>query len=122
MKVAIASQNKKSITDHAGRCRKFWLFDIENKAIVDQQLLELSKEQAFHGFSHDSAHPLDQVDMLIAGGMGKGFVSKMAKRNIQAVATTLQDPEQAARAIAAGVLPIKDASENCGCDCGGKHK
>ncbi len=30
MKIAVTSQNRKTITDHAGKCRKFWLFDIDD--------------------------------------------------------------------------------------------
>ncbi len=47
MKIAVTSQNRKSITEHAGRCRKFWIFMIEENRIVDRKLLELAKEQFY---------------------------------------------------------------------------
>jgi predicted Fe-Mo cluster-binding NifX family protein len=27
MKIAVASQNKTAITEHAGHCRKFWIYE-----------------------------------------------------------------------------------------------
>lgn len=34
MKIAITSLNRKRITEHAGRCRKFWIFMIDENSIV----------------------------------------------------------------------------------------
>jgi predicted Fe-Mo cluster-binding NifX family protein len=48
MKIAVASQNRKGITGHTGRCRKFWIFQIGNAAIAAKELLELPKEQSLH--------------------------------------------------------------------------
>jgi hypothetical protein len=30
MKIAVTSQNRKTITSHAGKCRKFWVYEVED--------------------------------------------------------------------------------------------
>jgi hypothetical protein len=45
MKITVTSQNRKTITEHAGRCRKFWVFNTENDKRIDRALLLLTKEQ-----------------------------------------------------------------------------
>jgi predicted Fe-Mo cluster-binding NifX family protein len=95
MKIAVTSQNRKNVTEHAGRCRKFWIFNIENNTIVDKQLLELPREQAFHDSSAHAPHPLDHIDILIAGGMGEGLMARLERRGIKSVVTQEDDPETA---------------------------
>ena len=29
MQIAVTSQNRKTVTEHAGKCRKFWIYDIK---------------------------------------------------------------------------------------------
>ncbi|RZV34826.1 MAG: nitrogen fixation protein [Chromatiales bacterium] len=93
MKIAVTSQNRKNVTEHAGRCRKFWVFDVEGDKVVDKQLLELPKEQAFHDSSPHDAHPLDDVDVLITGGMGSGLAQRLERKGIKALVSTDKDPE-----------------------------
>lgn len=95
MKIAVTSQNRKNITEHAGRCRKFWVFSVEDNAVVDKQLLELPKEQAFHDSSPHAPHPLDYIDILIAGGMGQGLMTRLERRGIKSIVTKEDDPETA---------------------------
>ena len=95
MKIAVTSQNRKTITEHAGRCRKFWVFDIENNKIVDRELLELPKKQAFHESSPHESHPLDGIDVLIAGGLGQGLIMRLELKGISGLVTKETDPEKA---------------------------
>ena len=88
MKIAVTSQNRKSITEHAGRCRKFWVFVAENNKIVDKELLELPKDQAFHESSPHESHPLDDIDVLIAGQNATDVV-EAAKEFKQAISDEL---------------------------------
>lgn len=106
MKIAVTSQNRKSITEHAGRCRKFWVFTTENQSILDKELLELPKEQSFHESSPDAPHPLDGVDVLIAGGMGQGLMAKLERKGIKGVITEESDPEKAVSLYLEGSLKI----------------
>ena len=95
MKIAVTSQNRKNVTEHAGRCRKFWVFSVDGDKVVEKNLLELPKEQAFHDSSPHEAHPLDDIDVLITGGMGSGLSQRLEKKGIKALVTTDDDPEVA---------------------------
>jgi predicted Fe-Mo cluster-binding NifX family protein len=104
MKIAVTSQNRRSVTEHAGRCRKFWVFTIDGDSIVDKQLLELPKEQSFHDSSPHAAHPLDDVDVLISGGMGQGLMNRLGRKGIEGLITGESDPEVAVSRYLSGKL------------------
>jgi hypothetical protein len=48
MIIAVTSQNRKSITGHAGKCRKVWLFEVDQQQVLGKQLLELPLAQSYH--------------------------------------------------------------------------
>jgi predicted Fe-Mo cluster-binding NifX family protein len=105
MKIAVTSQNRKTITEHAGRCRKFFVFNIENNKIINKELIELPKEQSFHESSPHAPHVLDDIDVLIAGDMGQGLITRLARKGIEAIVTKETDPEQAVTLYLSGTLP-----------------
>lgn len=104
MKIAVASQNRREITGHTGRCRKFWIYNVENGAIAGKEMLELPKEQSFHDSSPWEPSPLDQVQVLIAGGMGTGLARRLQQKNIQAILTKETNPDQAVQDFLNGTL------------------
>jgi predicted Fe-Mo cluster-binding NifX family protein len=104
MKIAVTSQDRKTITAHAGLCRKFWIYDVDGNQVVSRVLLELSREQSLHECHGDGPHPLDTVDVLIAGGMGSGLVGRLARRGVRALVTSESDPDRAVAAFVAGQL------------------
>jgi predicted Fe-Mo cluster-binding NifX family protein len=104
MKIAVASQNRREITGHTSRCRKFWIYSIENDAIAGREMLELPKEQSFHDSPPWEPSPLDDVKVLIAGGMGTGLARRLQQKNIQAVLTKETDPDQAVKDFLNGTL------------------
>jgi len=115
MKIAVASQNRKEITDHTGRCRKFWIYKIENGTISNKTLLELPKEQSFHDSSPHDPSPLDDVQVLIAGGMGTGLVSRLENRGIKPLVTSETDPDKAVEGYLQGTLvstPVEPHEHN----------
>lgn len=95
MKIAVTSQNRKTVTEHAGRCRKFWVFVIENNQIVSRELLELPKEQAFHEISSKESHPLDGVELLISASIGPGLMARLERKGAKGLVTKETDPEKA---------------------------
>ncbi len=105
LKIAVTSQNRKTVTGHAGKCRKFWIFEVEGTDIKDKTLLELSIEQSFHESHGASSHPLDDMNVLITGGMGAGLQQRLKQKGILAVATSETDPDRAVAAWLAGTLP-----------------
>lgn len=105
MRIAVTSQNFRSITGHAGRTRRFLVFDVDSFASVSEiNRLDLPKELAMHGFDDSQPHPLDGMDVLITGGAGDGFVRRLARRGVRVVATSETDPETAVHAFLAGCL------------------
>ena len=112
MKIAVTSQNRKSITEHAGRCRKFQLFEIEKGRIISKELVELAKEQSFHESSPHEAHPLDVVDVLISGGMGNGMIRRLGNKGITGVITTQSDPETAVKLYLDGKLHSEEPHQH----------
>jgi predicted Fe-Mo cluster-binding NifX family protein len=115
MKIAVASQNQKAITGHIGHCRRFWLYEIADKTIQSKTLLELSAEQSFHNSSPDAPHPLDDVQVLISGGLGKNLARRLERKGIDVVVTQETDIEKAITAYLEGTL-IREKAECNGHD------
>lgn len=106
MRIAVASQNFRTVTSHAGKTRRFLVFEVEaGKPAVEVGRLDLPKEMSVHAFNGEGRHPLEEMDGLIAGSMGPGFIRRMAAWHVQAAATEVEDPAEAARALAEGRLP-----------------
>lgn len=106
MKIAVTSQNRKTITQHAGKCRKFWIYDINEGAIAGKDLLELPIEQSFHASHHQLAAPLAGVSVLITASMGAGLYQRLRQGGITPFITTEEDPDTAVAAyLEAGQEP-----------------
>jgi len=106
MKIAVASQNRKQVTGHTGRCRRFWIYEVETGRVVSRTLLELPIDQSFHAISPQAPHPLDSVQVLMSGGMGEGLVMRLARMGIEGLITTESDPDRAVALYLAGNLPL----------------
>jgi len=105
MKIAITSQNFRTITGHGGKARRFSLFDVQSPdEITEIGRLDLPIEMAMHGFDDRNQHPLDGTDLLITGSAGDGFVMRMARRGIHVVRTGETDPLEAIRGCYYGTL------------------
>lgn len=113
MKIAITSQNRREITEHAGRCRKFWVYNIDHGAVTEKNLLELPKEQSFHESSPHTTHPLDGVDVLISRSMGQGMLRRLAGKGILGIIAEEQDPDAAIEAWLNGTLQVTPPDQGC---------
>lgn len=103
MKIAVTSQNRKTITGHAGKCRKFWIYEIGDSEVKSKSLLELPIEQSFHE-SHGRSHPLDNVQTLITGGIGQGLVRRLSANGVKGLITSETDPDKAIADYLSGTL------------------
>ncbi len=123
MRIAITSQNFRTVTGHAGRARRFIVFEADGSSAPREiERIDLDSDMAMHGYDHRAAHPLDAMDVLITGGAGEGFVRNLAARGVQVVATPESDPLLAVTAYFAG--RILSASESCNhdhADLDGEH-
>jgi predicted Fe-Mo cluster-binding NifX family protein len=122
MKVAVASQNFRTVTPHAGRTRRFLVYEIDAAgAATEIDRLDLPKEMALHEFHGDGAHPLDAVDAVIAASHGAGFARRMARRGVAVFATEEADPADAIRAFLTAGGPSAPAGACGGGDHGPSH-
>jgi predicted Fe-Mo cluster-binding NifX family protein len=126
MKIGITSQNFRTITGHAGRARRFIIFDVSPDGRVSQpEKYDLPKEMCMHEHPRDAAHPIDGLDVLITGSCGDGFSRKLAARGINVVTTGETEPMTAVTALLSGdkLAPAAaDDDDHDGCDCTREHK
>jgi len=96
MRIAVASQNFRTITPHAGVTRRFLVYEAApGEAPREVDRLDLPKELAIREFAGAGSHPLDVVDAVIVGSAGSGFVRRMAARGVATVVTSELDPLRA---------------------------
>jgi predicted Fe-Mo cluster-binding NifX family protein len=112
MKIAVTSQNRREITGHAGKCRKFWIYEITENKINKKTLLELPKEQSFHESSPQTPHPLDDIQVLIVGGMGRGLARRISMKGIESIVTSEKEPDKAIEAYLDGSLKRLESHEH----------
>lgn len=107
MKIAVTSQNFRTVTGHAGKTRRFLVFDREGREL---ERLDLPKQFSFHEWrgADDEPHPLDGVAVLITAGCGERFRNHLARRGIRVAATSETDPAAAVRALLEDRLPPPD--------------
>lgn len=104
MKIAVTSQNRKTVTGHAGKCRKFWIYDVADCEVLARQMLELPMGQTFHESPGNAAHPFAGINVLITAGMGDGLHRRLKQMGIMGIATAETDPERAVRHWLDGTL------------------
>jgi predicted Fe-Mo cluster-binding NifX family protein len=119
MKIAVTSQNFLTVTGHAGRARRFLIYDVQPGAEpVEIARLDLPAEQSFHETGGTGAHPIDGVDLIISAGFNAHFAVAMTQRGIRTAITDKENPVEAIRDYmerqATGTLLAVT-----GCDCSG---
>ncbi len=108
MRVGFTSQNFRTITGHAGRTRRFLVFDLtEDGAATEVERLDLPVEMTMHDFHGGGPHPLDGLDVLVTKECGAHFPRRMARRGVSVVVSAEDtDPASVLRAIAEGRLDV----------------
>lgn len=112
MKIAIAAKDDwKTVSGHAGKAKCWLLYDLSAARAGDPlpspSRIELAKDQVLHHFRDDGPHPLDGVDIVVAGSAGDGFVLHMKKRGADVILTGETDPSAALTRLIAGE-PLPD--------------
>jgi len=102
MNIAVTSQNFRTITGHAGKTRRFLVFNGTTEGEwLETDRLDLPKDMSMHEFKGGS-HPVDAFDVLITERCGDGFIRKMSNRGIIVITTSETDPAKAVKTYAAG--------------------
>ncbi|MCX8145535.1 MAG: nitrogen fixation protein [Azovibrio sp.] len=114
--IAVTSQNGRTVTAHAGRCRRFFLFGDSGGPMVGT--VELLPEEVLHAAPLGPGHPLAPIRVLISAGMGQDLYQRLSACGIQVYLTRESSPEMAVRLYLAGV-PSLPCNANSGC---GQHQ
>ena len=123
MKIAVITDDGKTISQHFGRAAFYMVLTIEEGKIVTREMRNKLGHNQFsavgpeehyleqHGLddtSHNKhaqmAGSITDCQAVVCGGMGMGAYESMRKLNIQPLVTDLQDIEAAAQAYMDGKL------------------
>ncbi len=124
MKIAVITDDGKTISQHFGRAPYYLVLTIEEGKIVNREMRDKMGHNQFrdqphaeepHGAGHgmDSASHNKHVSMaetiadckaILCGGMGMGAYDSMRRLNIQPLVTDLREIETAAQAFIDGKL------------------
>lgn len=129
MKIAIITDDGKTISQHFGRAPYYLIVTIEEGKVVEREMRDKQGHMQFKSASHpiepqpvessqaghgrDAASHNKHMNMaetiadckaLICGGMGMGAYESMRSLNIQPVVTDLQEIEEAIQAFIDGKL------------------
>ncbi|MEO1752185.1 NifB/NifX family molybdenum-iron cluster-binding protein [Thiofaba sp. EF100] len=127
--IAVTSQNRRTVTGHAGRCRKFWLYPVTEGGVGERRLVELGLEESFHATPGGLPKALEGITALISQGMGQGMVMRLERLGIRAWITGIEDPDLAVQAFLRGEPGLSpedhasghDAHDHEEGDCGCGH-
>jgi predicted DNA-binding protein (UPF0251 family)/predicted Fe-Mo cluster-binding NifX family protein len=123
MKIAVISNDEKTISQHFGMAPLYVVFTVEDGKITGKETRPKMGHQHFaegeghqhhggqHGHDADAhakhgmmAQPLSDCQVLIAGGMGWGAYNSMKTFNIEPIITEISDIEQAVKLYVEGKL------------------
>jgi predicted Fe-Mo cluster-binding NifX family protein len=123
MKIAVITDDGKTISQHFGRAPYYMVFSIEEGKIVDRELRDKLGHNQFSAIGpeehHHEQHGLDETahnkhsqmagsiadcQALLCGGMGMGAYESMRRLNIRPIVTDLRDIEAAVQAYLDGTL------------------
>ena len=112
MKIGITSQNFRTITGHAGKARRFLIYEPQADGTLQEvDRWDFPKEMSMHEYRSTDPHPVEQLDILITGGCGQGFRSRLERLGVTVIATSETDPLTAAVAASQGES-LPPAEEN----------
>ncbi len=75
-------------------------------------MLKLSKEQTFHEHHKKGNHPLDDIHVLISGGMGTGLYRRLDAKGVDVFITKETDPDEALMKYLDGSLEMGEPHEH----------
>lgn len=123
MKIALITDDGKTISQHFGRANHYAVLTIEDGQIVQREVREKLSHKHFSGEAHEhnasQPHGFDSVsqnrhnqmaaaildcEALICRGMGAGAYAGMKEQGIRPVVTNEESIDAAALAFAAGTL------------------
>lgn len=126
MKIAVITDDQKTISQHFGRAPYYLVLTVEDGKITNRELRDKLGHQHFageehgehehhHGAGHGSdpashnrhsrmAEAISDCQAVICGGMGMGAYQSMQALNIKPVVSDIRDIEEAVQAYIDGKL------------------
>ena len=123
MKIAFITDDEKTISQHFGRAPYYLVVDVEDGVVRGQEMRDKLGHQQFadeghhhqsgqgsgtDAVSHDKHNRMSQAiqdcDVLICGGMGKGAYQSMQAIGINPLVTQIRDIDEALEAFLLGDL------------------
>lgn len=115
MKIAVATDDGRTISAHFGRATYYAILTIENGQITDRAMVEKPAHHHNHndpqhegGHHHHDHHamidPIADCQVAIARGMGQRMYDALLARGIQPILTDMREIEAAVTAYANGTL------------------
>jgi predicted Fe-Mo cluster-binding NifX family protein len=124
MRIAVATDDGQTISRHFGRARQYAVLTVEDGAIESRELRDkfaphwradgpAEREEEAKDGAHGEGHAdrgkhvemyaaIDDCEVVIAGGMGKGAHDHAIEAGIRPIVTSLNDIDEAAIECAAG--------------------
>jgi predicted Fe-Mo cluster-binding NifX family protein len=106
LRIAVSSQNRKTVSDHAGRCRKFWVYEIRGNKVDNKSLRELTLEQTLHSTRLGGGHPLDDIHVMITAGMSPFLYQRLQQGGIRPFVTDEALPDRAVQMLLERVAQV----------------
>jgi len=123
MKLAVITDDGKTISQHFGRALNYMVLTIEDGKITDREMRSKMGHNHFsteaHHEHHGEGHGMDPAShnrhaqmadaisdcqAILCGGMGMGAYQSMLKLNIKPIVTEIRDIELAAKAYIDGKI------------------
>lgn len=104
MRIAVTSQNFRTITGHAGKTRRFLVYELAADAEPEEvERIDLPRGMALHDY-HGDDHPLYGLglDAIVTGGAGRGFIQRLSRYGVKVLPTAETDIAAALRALVQG--------------------
>ncbi len=122
MKIAITSEDNKTISGNADTCLNYFVFTVENERIVNKEPLKLVKGQELENIFINKVveifeHPLFDVDMILAEDISPLVTARLKERQTVAFVIEEKDIDDAIVQVIQGRLQGYVAEEH-NCNCG----
>jgi predicted Fe-Mo cluster-binding NifX family protein len=125
MKIAIASDDGKNISQHFGRAPYYIVYTIDNDKVTAREVRDKVGHHTFlneHGNEPHSCHgehgadaasqnkhksmlsAAEDCQVIVAGHMGGGAYRSMVDKDIEPVLTDIKDPDEVIKAMIEGRL------------------
>jgi predicted Fe-Mo cluster-binding NifX family protein len=124
MKIAVITEDGKTISQHFGRAPYYQVVTVENGQIVGRELRDKLGHAHFANQQHDAEDPdqphgmgpashnrhlmmsetIADCEALLCGGMGMGAYQSMLARGIRPVVTDIWDTDEAVMAYVEGKI------------------